>query len=91
MSRSKWKGPFIDSKHFRTIQQLKKQQNNKNRSLIMTRNSEIVPSLIGLTLNIHNGKSYSEILVTENMVGHKFGEFAFTRSKFLFKKKKQKK
>lgn len=91
MSRSKWKGPFIDSKHLRTLREIKKQQNNKKQFLIMTRNSEILPSLVGLTVNTHNGKSYSEMLVTENMVGHKFGEFAFTRSKFLFKKKNKKK
>lgn len=88
MSRSKWKGPFIDLKHSHDLQEVKKQ---KKKLLTLTRCSEVLPSLIGYTVNVHNGKNYSEILVTEQMIGHKFGEFAFTRSRFLFKKKKQKK
>lgn len=87
MSRAKWKGPFVNPKHFKNIDELKK-QNNKKAKLIMTRDSEIVPAFIGLTFNVYNGKSYSEITVNENMIGHKFGEFAFTRAKFAFKKKK---
>lgn len=91
MSRSKWKGPFIDIKHLHALQEIKKQKNKKQEPIVLSRNSEIVPALIGQTVSIHNGKTYFELLVTEQMVGHKFGEFAFTRSRFLFKKKKQKK
>lgn len=91
MSRSKWKGPFIHLKHLQVLKEEKQTKKNKKEFLILTRSSEVVPSLIGITVNVHNGKSYSEILITDNMVGHKFGEFAFTRSRFLFKKKKQKK
>ena len=90
MGRSKWKGPFISEKHLKEIIKLKKQGNNK-KPFIIGRDSEIVPTFIGMSFKVHNGKNYSEILVNESMVGHKFGEFSFTRKKFLFKKKKTKK
>lgn len=85
MSRSKWKGPYINVKD---INNVKKHQQN---ILEASRSSEIIPSFLGLTFNIHNGKNFAEIAVTNDMVGHKFGEFSFTRSKFAFKKKKLKK
>jgi ribosomal protein S19 len=86
MGRSKWKGPYtqttiiekLHSKH--TVEKYK-----------ASRNSEIVPKFLGCVFNIHNGKNYSEITVTNEMLGHRFGEFVFTRSKFHFKKKKSKK
>lgn len=85
MSRSKWKGPYIGSDNLET-KELKKQIN-----FILPRNVEITPKLIGLTFKIHNGKEYKEITVTDEMIGYKFGEFVFTREKFSFKKKKNKK
>lgn len=88
MNRSSWKGPFIDSKYLNETNLFKKKNNNNS---IISRNSEIVPKFIGLTFNVHNGKIYSEVTVTDNMVGHKFGEFSFTRAKFVFKKKMKKK
>lgn len=91
MSRSKWKGPFIYAKHLHDLKKFKKQKTKNKETVIVTRNSEIVPAFVGSTVNIHNGKNHVEIVVSENMIGHKFGEFAFTRSRFLFKKKKQKK
>lgn len=81
MTRSKWKGPYITPKIFKT-KNLEKQFN-----YILPRNVEITPKLIGLTFKIHNGKEYQEIIVTDDMIGHKFGEFVFTRGKFSFKKK----
>jgi ribosomal protein S19 len=84
MSRSKWKGPHINLK----IIELTKKKNNLIHS---NRNSRITPKLIGQTIKIHNGKNYSEINITEKMLGHELGEFAFTRVKFLFKKKNKKK
>jgi ribosomal protein S19 len=80
MSRSKWKGPFLN---------FKTSDNKKNN--IINRNSVITPSFVGLTYHVHNGKNYTEINVNENMIGHKFGEFSFTRAKFSYKKKKLKK
>lgn len=82
MSRAKWKGPNINLENLKT-KNLKKQSNMK-----LPRNAEITPQLIGLIFNIHNGKEYQEITVTDEMIGRKFGEFVFTRKKFSFKKKK---
>jgi ribosomal protein S19 len=86
MSRSKWKGPFIQ-----TIRIEKSNIKQKIDKYKASRNSEIVPKFLGFTFNVHNGKNYSELIVTNDMIGHKFGEFVFTRSKFYFKKKKSKK
>jgi len=83
MSRSKWKGPFLNA-----IDSKKGQRNHKN---FMSRNVEITPKFIGITFQVHNGREYFEVTVTDEMVGHKFGEFAFTRGRFSFKKKKSKK
>jgi len=80
MSRPKWKGPYL----FQT-------KDFKNNQINISRNSEVIPKFLGLTLYTHNGKNFTEITITNEMLGHKFGEFAFTRSKFLFKKKKTKK
>jgi ribosomal protein S19 len=84
MSRAKWKGPFV-------VNYLKPIEKDQRNPLIVARNSEIMPEFIGKIFSVHNGKIYSEITVTENHVGHKFGEFAITRAKFVFKKKKSKK
>jgi small subunit ribosomal protein S19 len=78
MSRSNWKGPYVNSEHLKNVELLKK----KHTVLEMSRNSEIIPEFLGLTFKIHNGKSYTEVDVTEEMVGHKFGEFSPTRAKF---------
>ena len=86
MGRSKWKGPYTQTT---CIEQSSiKQKTNKYKA---SRNSEIVPKFMGFTFNVYNGKNYSEVTVTNEMIGHKFGEFVFTRSKFYFKKKKSKK
>jgi len=87
MSRSKWKGPFINTKIFKDL------NNKKTKSTIKTvsRHSEIIPRFIGLVFEVYNGKSFSKIEITENMVGFKLGEFSPTRKKFSFKKKKKKK
>lgn len=81
MGRSKWKGPFLN---FKTINTTK----NKNT---ISRNTTILPSFVGFTFNVYNGKNYFEVTVYESMIKHKFGEFAFTRAKFFYKKKKLKK
>lgn len=86
MSRAKWKGPYVKPENWLTFSNEKKQH-----FYHIARNSEIMPKFVGLTFKIYNGKEYHEILVTENMVGHKFGEFSLTRAKFIFKKKKSKK
>jgi small subunit ribosomal protein S19 len=87
MGRSKWKGPYINPEFLKNRSTEKEQQ----KTLVISRNSEIVPRFLGLTFNIHNGKNYVELVVTEDMITHKFGEFSFTRAKFAFKKKSKKK
>ena len=79
MPRSIKKGPFVDH-HL-----MKKVENavaNKDRRPIKTwsRRSMILPEMVGLTVAVHNGRQHVPVLVTENMVGHKLGEFALTRT-----------
>ena len=83
MSRSKWKGPYIEPR----ILEIKKQQ----KYLSVSRNSQITSQFLGLTCNIYNGKKYTKLNITEEMIGHKFGEFSPTRITFQFKKKNKKK
>ena len=87
MGRSNWKGPYIKEKDLKVFEELKKNY----KKIIISRNTEILPKFIDQTFEIYNGKKYNEVLVTEDMIGHKFGEFAATRKKFIFKKKKSKK
>jgi len=82
MKRSKWKGFFIEPKHCKTENLLSNE---------ISRNSLIVPAHTGKTFTIHNGKSLKNMIVLEDMVGHKFGEFSKTRIAFEYKKKKKKK
>ena|SRR3989338_6764868 len=80
MARSIKKGPFVDSYLFKKAEEAKK--NTKGGSVIKTwsRRSTILPDFIGLTFAVHNGKKFIPLYITDNMVGHKFGEFALTRS-----------
>ena len=79
MGRSLKKGPFVDH-HLLT--KVKKQEQEKTKKSIKTwsRRSTIVPEMIGYTFDVHNGKKFIPVLVTENMVGHKLGEFSPTRT-----------
>ena len=88
MSRSKWKGPYINPKY---LPKLISNDLKKQHIYPMSRNSEIIPKFVGLTFKIYNGKNYTNLTVTDSMIGHKFGEFVFTRAIFSFKKKKLKK
>ncbi len=78
MARSLKKGPFIDD---HLLKKVLKAQDEKNYQLIKTwsRRSTIIPDMVGLTLAVHNGRKFIPVFVTENMVGHKLGEFAATR------------
>lgn len=87
MSRAKWKGPFTDEN---TLENLKESKKNYTK-MTVSRSATILPKFIESTVKIHNGKKLSEIHITEEMIGHKFGEFAGTRKRFAFKKKKTKK
>ena len=86
MSRSKWKSPYIKKENLVFSSKLKK---NYQKALI-SRNSEILPKFIEKTFEVYNGKKYIEILVTEEMIGHRFGEFCSTKKQFSFKKKNKK-
>ena len=79
MPRSVKKGPYVDA---HLINKIKKAQENNDKRPIKTwsRHSTILPDFIGLTVSVHNGRQHIPIFVTENMVGHKFGEFSLTRT-----------
>ncbi len=79
MPRSIKKGPFVDD---HLVKKVLDAQNSGSRKVIKTwsRRSTILPECIGLTFAVHNGKKFIPVFVTENMVGHKFGEFAITRT-----------
>jgi small subunit ribosomal protein S19 len=75
MSRSVKKGPFIDEKLQKKVASAKRGDKIKTWS----RASTIAPDMVGITFMVHNGKIFIDVYVTENMVGHKLGEFALTR------------
>lgn len=77
MSRSLKKGPFIDPKLWEKIQKTK--PNTGVAIKTWSRDSTIFPEMVGMTFGVHNGKIFVNVLVTENMVGHKLGEFSLTR------------
>ncbi len=78
MSRSTKKGPYIDEKLLIKVQKMLKTR-AKNPIKTWARRSIIPPDFVGLTFMVHNGKKFMPVFVTENMVGHKLGEFAPTR------------
>lgn len=79
MPRSLKKGPFIDAK---LISKVQVAQETRSNQVIKTwsRRSTIVPEMVGITLAVHNGRKFVPVFVTENMVGHKLGEFSPTRT-----------
>ncbi len=79
MARSLKKGPYIDHHLLNKVLD-SVETSNKKPIKTWSRRSIIMPEMIGLTLNVHNGKVFIPVFVTENMVGHKLGEFAPTRT-----------
>jgi len=79
MARSIKKGPFVDTSLSKKVEVA---NDSKNRKAIKTwsRRSTITPDFVGLTFAVHNGRKFIPVFVTENMVGHKLGEFAATRT-----------
>lgn len=79
MPRSVWKGPFVDGFLLRKAE---KARNSGRKEVVRTwsRRSTILPQFVGLTFGVYNGRKFIPVLVTENMVGHKFGEFSPTRT-----------
>ena len=78
MSRSIWKGPFVDPSLLKKVEKLK-DQTNKPPIKTWSRKSTIIPEFVGYSFLIHNGKKFIPIKISEEMVGHKLGEFSPTR------------
>ena len=78
MSRSLKKGPSVDERLFRRVERLN-QQNKREALKTWKRACTIVPEFVGHTFKVHNGKMFMDVFVTEDMVGHKLGEFSPTR------------
>ena len=79
MSRSVWKGPFVDSYLLKKADALR-ESGRKEVIKTWSRRSTIMPQFVGLTFGVYNGQKHLPVLVTENMVGHKFGEFSPSRN-----------
>ncbi|MGL4825823.1 MAG: 30S ribosomal protein S19 [Alphaproteobacteria bacterium] len=79
MPRSVWKGPFLDGYLLKKADAARNSE-RKDVIKIWSRRSTILPQFVGLTFGVHNGHKFIPVLVTENMIGHKFGEFSLTRT-----------
>ncbi len=79
MTRSVWKGPFVDGYLLKKVETA---QSSGRKSAITTwsRRSTIIPQFVGVTFGVHNGRKHIPVMVTEDMVGHKLGEFAPSRT-----------
>jgi len=80
MSRAVRKGPFIDDHLLEKVQASGKGVGKRQVIKTWSRRSTIIPEMVGMTIGVHNGRKFIPVFVTENMVGHKLGEFSPTRS-----------
>jgi len=78
VSRSVKKGPFIEKSLYKKVNELSK-AGDKKMLKTFSRTSTIIPEMVGMTISVYNGKTWVPVYVTENLVGHKLGEFAPTR------------
>lgn len=79
MARSVWKGPFVEKSLLKKVEEAR--AGGKNTVIkTWSRRSTILPNMIGLTFGVHNGNKFIPVLVTDQMIGHKLGEFAPTRT-----------
>ena len=78
MARSIWKGPYFDVTLFKKVKK-SKEESSKSPIKTWSRRSTIIPDFVGVTISVYNGKSFIPVYVTEDMVGHKLGEFSPTR------------
>ena len=92
MSRSKWKHPFVHRSVRKKVKRIKEMQSTSNskrfRIKTMSRSSQITKDFIDISFMVHDGRDFRPIIVTEDMVGHKFGEFVYTRQRYSYKKTK---
>ena len=79
MARSVWKGPFVDGYLLKKAEKARESSRHENIK-IWSRRSTILPQFVGLTFVVHNGSKFVPVSVSEEMVGHKFGEFSPTRT-----------
>ncbi|MFW6123829.1 MAG: 30S ribosomal protein S19 [Acidobacteriota bacterium] len=80
MGRSLKKGPFVDESLLKKIESLESAKDKKKVIKTYSRRSTVIPEMVGLTIGVHNGKKFIPVFITENMVGHKLGEFSPTRT-----------
>jgi small subunit ribosomal protein S19 len=80
MGRSVKKGPFVEEKLMDKINSLQTQQEKRQIIKTWSRRSTVIPDMVGLTIAVHNGRKFIPVFITENMVGHKLGEFSPTRT-----------
>ena len=82
MPRSVKKGPFVDSYLHKKVAAAQKESNPSRRVVqaCYSRRSTIIPNMVGITFMVHNGRKFVPVFITEQMVGHKLGEFALTRT-----------
>ena len=81
MARAVWKGPFVDENLMKKVDKIKN-ESNKKPIKTWSRKSTIIPDFVGISFLIYNGKKFIPITISEDMVGHKLGEFAPTRQFF---------
>ncbi len=79
MPRSVKKGPFVDA-HLAKKVKVARETNDRRPIKTWSRRSMVLPEMVGLTIAVHNGRQHMPVLISENMVGHKLGEFAITRT-----------
>ncbi|MCR9216580.1 MAG: 30S ribosomal protein S19 [Phycisphaerales bacterium] len=79
MARSLKKGPFVDERIYNKVLKAK-ESGNRDAIKTWSRACTIVPEFVGHTFKVHNGRAFNEVFITEDMVGHKLGEFALTRT-----------
>jgi len=87
MNRVIWKGPYIENNLLKKVRVSNSVLNNNVKTI--SKNSILLPKFFGLTLQIYNGKTFITIKITNEMIGHKLGEFVSTRKQFSYKKKKK--
>jgi small subunit ribosomal protein S19 len=93
MARAVWKGPFIDETLLKKVLKVEKESTRKRLPKITTwsRRSVILPQFLEKTVHVYNGSKMIPLVISEEMVGYKFGEFIPTRTRAVFKKKDKKK
>jgi small subunit ribosomal protein S19 len=80
MGRSLKKGPYLDPKLMKKIKELEEKGDKRKVIKTWARQSTVIPEMVGMTIGVHNGRKFIPVFITENMVGHKLGEFSPSRT-----------